>query len=61
MEFIVSYGDLGFSLTSQYDVNIKFTTILCSRYIALSGNSEFLSINGHVYLQPKKILKSMKM
>ena len=45
MEFIVSYGHLGFSLTSQYDVNIKFTTILCSRYIALSGNSEFLSIS----------------
>lgn len=61
MEFIVSYGHLGFSLTSQYDVNNKFTTILCSRYIALSGNSEFLSISEHVYLQPKKILKSMKM
>lgn len=44
MEFIVSYGPLGFSLGSQYDVNIKFRMILCSRYIALSGNSEF-SIN----------------
>ncbi len=44
MEFIVSYGDLVFSLTPQYDVNIKFRTILCSRYIALSGNSEF-SVN----------------
>jgi hypothetical protein len=44
MEFIVSYGDHVFSLTSQYDVNIKSRTILCSRYIALSGNSE-LSVN----------------
>ena len=44
MEFIVSYGDLVFSLTPQYDVNINFRTILCSRYIALSGNSEF-SVN----------------
>jgi hypothetical protein len=44
MEFIVSYGDLVFSLISQYDINIKFRMILCSRYIALSGNSEF-SVN----------------
>jgi hypothetical protein len=41
MEFIVSYGDHAFSLTPQYDINIKYRTILCSRYIALSGNSEF--------------------